>query len=102
MDVRVDKQICSHSLKMIENASEDILFYAKEKDRMECLKTLHGQWTLGSIEMEQICAKDNYFICISAPFIGKQQRAQHLPFMGEKGMDYLMECKDAYFSYCGI
>lgn len=102
MDVRVDKQICSHSLKMIENASEDILFYAKEKDRIECLKTLHGQWTLGSIEMEQICAKDNYFICISAPFIGKQQRAQHLPFMGEKGMDYLMECKDAYFSYCGI
>lgn len=102
MDIQVNKKICSHSMKMIENAPADLQFFTKEKDRITCLKSMHNQWLLGSIEMEQISAKDNYVTCISAPFIGKQQKAHHLPFMGERGMDYLMECRDNYFTYCGI
>ena len=46
--------------------------------------------------MTQFCGKENYTTLISAPFVSKTQRAAHLPFMGEKGMDGLMELKEEF------
>ena len=39
---------------------------------------------------------------VSFPFEGLTQYASHLPIMGEKGMDWLMEQKNLYFRNCGI
>lgn len=105
MDISIDKKICSHSLKAVEDTGKsksEIIYYKKEKERLRAYEELHEQWLLGSDEMPWGCSADNYFTCVSAPFVGKRQRAQHMPFMGEKGMDYLLECKDAYFTTIGI
>lgn len=45
---------------------------------------------------------NTYFTLISAPFVSKDQIADHLPFMGEKGMDYLRELKSEYFEKFGL
>lgn len=106
MDVVVDKMICSHSLKAIPEKGEmnslsakQLSYYTKETDLRRTLQQPKGQWLLGSLDMQQVCAKENYFTCISAPFVGKSQIAHHLPFMGEKGMDYLLELKSLYSAF---
>lgn len=93
LDVEVSDMVCSHSLKNIETADEQINHYPKEKDRINLFKSLKNRWCLGSEEMERYCADDNCFTLISAPFVSRSQTATHLPFMGEKGMDYLVELK---------
>ena len=93
LDLDVDNMICSHSLKSIEVSDPAIRHLPKEKDRIELFRSLDGQWCLGSDEMKRFCSDGNYFTLISAPFLSHRQRAAHLPFMGEKGMDYLMELK---------
>lgn len=98
MEIEVDNMICSHSLKTINSIDDRIRFYAKEKERIECFSSIKGQWCLGSDEMGRYCAVDDYFTLISAPFVSKHQVATHLPFMGEKGMDDLMEKKSDFFA----
>ena len=97
MDIEAVNLICSHSLKAVQNPDADVQYYAKEKDRIDLMKTLHGQWCLGSDEMAKYCTQENYFTLASAPFLSKRQTASHLPFMGEKGMDYLVELKGEFF-----
>lgn len=97
MNIEVENMICSHSLKPINSSDTQIRFISKEKERIELFKSLSGQWCLGSDEMALFCSNDDYCTLISAPFTSKYQRAAHLPFMGEKGMDYLVECKSAFF-----
>lgn len=93
LNIDVENAVCSHSLRAIENPDECIRFIPKEKERIELWKSISGQWCLGSDEMGLFCKQTNYFTLISAPFNSKLQRAAHMPFMGEKGMDYLVELK---------
>ena len=102
LDIELTALICSHSLKAIESPNADVTYYAKEKDRLDLYQTLHGQWVLGDSVMESCVPQDTYFTCVSFPFSGKPQIAHHLPFMGEKGMDYLRECKELYFDQLEI
>lgn len=97
MNIDVENMICSHSLKVIDCKDSAIRFISKEKERIEIFKSLSAQWCLGSDEMARLCLQDNYCTLISAPFVSKLQHATHLPFMGEKGMDYLVELKNEFF-----
>lgn len=96
MDVETENMICSHSLKSIGNADPQFRFLSREKDRIELFKSLRGQWCLGSDEMAMFCRENNSFTLISAPFNSKYQYATHIPFVGEKGMDYLLELKNDF------
>lgn len=102
MDFEVENFICSHSLKDIACKNERICYLPKEKDRIRLFQSLQGQWCLGSEEMERYAHEDNYVTIISAPFVSKTQTAMHMPFMGEKGMDYLLELKNLYISKINI
>lgn len=97
MNIETDNMLCSHSLKLVDSKDEKIRYLGKEKERIELFKALRGQWCLGSDEMGMFCTESNYYTLISAPFISKYQRAAHLPFVGEKGMDYLIELKNEFF-----
>ena len=88
--------------RFVWNPVEGVEYFAKEKDRMNLFVAIHGQWVLGSVETRQIMDPENYFTLVSAPLGGKPQIAEHLPFMGEKGMDYLMELKAEFFDRFGI
>lgn len=97
LDIEPVNLICSHSLKEVESPDERVTYYAKEKERLDLYQTLHGQWVLGDSVMESCVSEDTYFTCVSFPFAGKPQIANHFPLMGEKGMDFLRECKEFYF-----
>lgn len=96
MDIQAVNLICSHSLKAVPHPDVAVRHYAKEKERIHLLKSLQGQWCLGSDEMTKYCGKENYCTLASAPFLSTRQTASHLPFMGEKGMDYLVERKSEF------
>lgn len=97
MDIEPVNLICSHSLKEVESPDERVTCYAKERERLDLYQALHGQWVLGDSVMESCVPEDTYVTCVSFPFAGKPQIAHHFPFMGEKGMDFLLECKELYF-----
>lgn len=97
MELQVENLLCSHSLKAVENPDSKVQYLSKEKDRINLFKDLEGQWCLGSDEMGLFCKEEDYFTLISAPFNSKFQRATHLPFMGEKGMDHLVELKNEFY-----
>ncbi len=101
MNITVENAVCSHSMKAIDSPDGQVKHIAKEKDRIALWKSLTGQWCLGSDEMSAFCGEGNYFTLISAPFTSKTQRAVHLPFMGEKGMDWLVEVKDEFVDRTG-
>lgn len=101
MDLEVEHLICSHSLKAISNCTPQICTITKEKERIALLKEIKGQWCLGSDEMLTLCGDENYVTVVSAPFTSRIQKATHLPFMGEKGMDYLLELKKDFFDRLG-
>lgn len=93
LNVDVEHLICSHSLKNVPGANPQVRHFAREKDRLALLQSLEGQWCLGSDEMKRCCGAGNFVTLVSAPFLSHRQWAAHLPFMGEKGMDQLMEIK---------
>ena len=102
MEINVTHAVCAHSLKAIQEPDKAVERCASERERMEIFSSLRDHWILGSDETRLIAGEGNYFTLVSAPLGGKAQTANHLPFMGEKGMDYLMECKEEYFDAAGI
>lgn len=102
LGVKVENMVCSHSVKGIADCDEAVKAYPKEKDRIELLRGLETQWCLGSDEMARYCTERNYFTLVSAPFISHRQVAEHIPFMGEKGMDMLCEFKSEFFAKYNI
>lgn len=97
LGVEAEHLICSHSIKDFGEENAAVVFYPKEKTRIDIFKSLNEQWCLGSDDMIDYCQASNFFTQISSPFISKSQVANHLPFMGEKGMDMLLELKRRYF-----
>ena len=93
LDVDVGNMICSHSLKNTNVTDDAVRHLQKEGERIRLFRSLEGQWCLGSDEIKRYCSNNNFFTLVSAPCLSHRQRASHLPFMGEKGMDYLVELK---------
>ncbi|MDO4754540.1 MAG: nitrogenase component 1 [Bacillota bacterium] len=92
------KLVCSHSSKAVEDADPDVQYIAKEKDRIRLYRECRETWCLGSDELKHYASDENYFTHISSPFYTIKQVANHLPFMGEKGMDRFREIRADYFT----
>ncbi len=89
--IEVDKKICNHSLKNVELEVDNIINYKKEKDKIEKLLEINHQLVLGDEISLDICDESNIKVCVSFPYPNRRQVATHLPFVGEKGADYLLE-----------
>lgn len=87
----VDRKICSHSLKNTDAEIYGIVNYKKEAEKIEALKKIEGQLVFGDEVSLNLCSDFNTKVCVSFPFPDRVQIATHLPFMGERGADYLLE-----------
>ncbi|MGF6907166.1 nitrogenase component 1 [Fusobacterium sp. PH5-44] len=94
----VDKKICNHSLKGVNFESDNIINYKKEKEKLNALKELTKQLVFGDEVSIDMCCNSNTKVCVSFPYPNLSQVATHLPFMGIKGADYLMEVMNKYFA----
>ena len=93
--ITVLHKMCAHSLKAIAEPAADVEAYAEESDWLQIIRGLHDTLILAD-DVALLQADDgNTKVLISAPFMNSAV-ATHLPFMGEKGADYLLERMQAY------
>ena len=93
--ITVLHKMCAHSLKTIAEPAADVEAYAEESDWLQVIRGLHDTLILAdNVALLQADA-DNMKVLISAPFMNSAV-ATHMPFMGEKGADFLLEQMQAY------
>lgn len=94
--IKVAHKMCAHSLKNITNPAEGVEAFAEEKEWLELVRPLKQTLVLADDVALLQCDSSNTKVLISAPFMNGVV-ATHLPFMGEKGADFLLEKIQAYY-----
>ena len=93
--IRVVHKMCAHSLKAIAEPAADVESYAEEGEWLQLIRELRATLIFADdVALTQADAS-NMKVLISAPFMNSAV-ATHLPFMGEKGADFLLEQMQAY------
>jgi len=98
-------RICNHAKAGVERAcevnplgeGEEVWYPATEKERIQRLKELTYTLLLGDDVSIHCLGEKCYGVTVSQPLVNHLQRATHLPFMGIRGMDYLMEEVDRFY-----
>ena len=94
--VRVVHKMCAHSLKAIAEPAADVESYAEEGEWLQLIRDLRATLIFADdVALTQANAS-NMKVLISAPFMNGVV-ATHLPFMGEKGADFLLEQIQGYY-----
>ena len=88
-------KMCAHSLKAIAEPAADVEAYAEESDWLQVIRGLQDTLILADDVALLQADADNMKMLISAPFMNSAV-ATHMPFMGERGADYLFERMQAY------
>lgn len=88
--------MCAHSLKNIVEPAEGVEAFAEEREWLEEIKPLRKTLVLADDVALLQCDESNTKVLISAPFFNGVV-ATHLPFMGEKGADFLLEKIQGYY-----
>lgn len=95
--ITVKHQLCSHSLKSIAESKAEILHLQVEREKIELLAGLKNTLVLADDVSNRLCDTSNVVLRVSAPVINGAQVASHLPLLGEKGADYLLETIEVYY-----
>ena len=93
--ITVLHKMCAHSLKAIAEPAADVEAYAEESDWLQVIRGLHDTLILADDVALLQADADNMKVLISAPFMNSAV-ATHMPFMGEKGADFLLEQMQVY------
>src|SRR5699024_8422475 len=93
---QIDHKLCIHTLRSIENTEERIFSPSTEKEKIDLIKTLQKQLILADDIMLELCNSNNTKVRISPPVIRGAVFARHLPLMGERGADYILEFVEQY------
>lgn len=94
--IKVVHKMCAHSLKAIAEPAADVESYAEEGEWLQLIRDLRATLIFADdVALTQADAS-NMKVLISAPFMNGVV-ATHLPFMGEKGADFLLEQIQGYY-----
>ena len=94
--IKVVHKMCAHSLKAIAEPATDVESYAEEGEWLQLIRELRATLIFADdVALTQADAS-NMKVLISAPFMNGVV-ATHLPFMGEKGADFLLEQIQGYY-----
>lgn len=94
--ISVVHKMCAHSLKAIAEPAADVESYAEEGEWLQLIRGLRATLIFADdVALTQADAS-NMKVLISAPFMNGVV-ATHLPFMGEKGADFLLEQIKGYY-----
>ena len=96
LGVPAENKICLHTLRGISNPDPSVRICASEKERLDILRGLHRQMILADDPSMSVCPPDNVFLRISMPVVRGGQVAKHLPLMGIRGADFLLETLEEY------
>ena len=96
LDFPIVTKISRHSLRLYEAADPSVRYLPEEKDRIEILQSLRRTLVLADDVSKRLLTKDNTFLRVSMPLVDGAQIAAHLPFMGPRGADFILEAVEAY------
>jgi nitrogenase molybdenum-cofactor synthesis protein NifE len=94
----VKEKISRHSLRLYEAPAEDMKYLPEEKDRMEIMKSLHHTLVLADDVNKRLLAEDNTYLRVSMPLVDGAQIAAHMPLMGPRGADFILETVEEYLN----
>lgn len=92
----VVNKVSAHSLRAIENPAEDVKYLPVEKERIELMKGLHRHFVLADDVSKRLLAADNTFMRIAFPLVDGAVVATHMPLMGDRGADMIIEHVEEY------
>ena len=97
LGLKPNLQICLHSIKAVAKPEENIRVCDSEKERLNLLRGLHRSLIMADDPSMSVCHKeDNVFLRISMPVVRGNQTARHLPLVGIRGADFIMETVEEY------
>lgn len=94
--ITVLHKMCAHSLKAIAEPAADVEAYAEEGEWLQEIRELRNTLLFADDVALTQADNSNTKVLISAPFMNGVV-ATHLPFMGEKGADFLLEQIQGYY-----
>lgn len=94
--IKVVHKMCAHSLKAITEPAADVESYAEEGEWLQLIRGLRATLIFADDVALTQADTSNMKVLISAPFMNGVV-ATHLPFMGEKGADFLLEQIQGYY-----
>ena len=94
--ISVVHKMCAHSLKAIAEPAADVESYAEEGEWLQLIRDLRATLIFADDVVLTQADASNMKVLISAPFMNGVV-ATHLPFMGEKGADFLLEQIQGYY-----
>ncbi len=97
LDFETDLLLCPHTLKDIESPDPNVRHFTTEKEQLDALRSLEYHLVLADDVSLHVCGKTNTGVCVSFPLVSHVQIANHLPLMGIRGTDYLLETVDRYY-----
>lgn len=97
LDIEPTLCICPHTLKDIEKPVPGVRHPAREKEQIDWLRALNYHLVLGDDVSLHLCNPTNTGLCVSFPLVSHVQFATHLPLMGIRGADFILETVDRYY-----
>lgn len=92
----VVNKVSAHSLRAIKDPAENVKYLPVEKDRIELMKELRHQLVLADDVSKRMLCGDNTYMRIASPRIDGAVVAAHIPLMGDRGADMIIEHVEEY------
>lgn len=92
----VINKVSAHCLRTVESPAEDVKYLPVEKDRIDLLKGLHHHFVMADDVSRRLLAADNTFMRVSLPLVDGAIVAAHMPLMGDRGADMIIESLEQY------
>lgn len=100
--IPVDLRICLHSLKDVTGPTDGIAHFVKERDQIDAIRALRHHLVLADDVSLHLCDESNVGRCISFPIVSRPQIAKHMPLMGLRGTDDLLETVQYYYGHLDV
>lgn len=97
LDINPDTLICPHTLKDIAIPDPNVRHFDTEKEQTDVLRQLEYHLVFADDVSLHLCSNTNTGLCVSFPLLSHVQIASHLPLMGIRGTDYILETVDRYY-----
>ena len=91
----VAHKLCAHGLRAIEQPG-DVRHLPDEGERIALMRSLHHQLVLADDISGHLLSGDNTFLRVSTPLVYGAQVATHLPLVGPRGADMILESVERY------
>lgn len=92
----VVNRISAHSLRGFDAPADDVKYLPVEKDRIDLIRGLRKHFVLADDIVRHLLPSDNTFMRIALPLVDGAVVATHMPLMGDRGADMILESVEQY------